>query len=113
MRNGLIVIAAAVLAWPYLRLRRRARLLLRRLPMLLQDGPAGDGSALCHAVARKNTPEADLWTKRNDKHLELTKEAAEERLLFQEAEPRRVWRYTDHGVRQLPLSNREAVAVLP
>lgn len=40
----------------------------------------------------KITPDSQLWTERNDKHLELTKEAAEERLLFQEAERPRMWR---------------------
>lgn len=38
------------------------------------------------------TPEADLWKKRNDKHLELAVDKANDMLLFQEAERPKVRR---------------------
>lgn len=43
-------------------------------------------------VLAQMTPEAKTWTERNERHLELTREAAEDRLLFQEAERPRIHR---------------------
>jgi hypothetical protein len=43
-------------------------------------------------VLAQITPEAKTWTERNERHLELTREAAEDRLLFQEAERPRIHR---------------------
>lgn len=40
----------------------------------------------------KQTEKAEVWAQRNEKHLELTKEAAETKLLFQEGERPKVLR---------------------
>lgn len=42
-------------------------------------------------LARLTTP-ASTWKERNDKHLELTIKAAEDKLLFQEAERPKIYR---------------------
>lgn len=93
MRNSLIVIAAAVLAWPYLPSPSAGSASPSASPEAFSKAAATADAPFVTRWLAKNTPEAEVWTKRNDKHLELTKEAAEERLLFQEAEPRKVWRY--------------------
>lgn len=43
------------------------------------------------------TPEAKTWTERNEKHLKMTIEAADDRLLFQEAERPRIHRLRNPG----------------
>ncbi|KAJ9116325.1 hypothetical protein QFC22_004765 [Naganishia vaughanmartiniae] len=43
------------------------------------------------------TPEAKTWTERNEKHLKLTMAAADDRLLFQEAERPRIHRLRNPG----------------
>lgn len=43
-------------------------------------------------VLAQITPDAKTWTERNERHLELTRGAAEDRLLFQEAERPRIHR---------------------
>jgi hypothetical protein len=43
-------------------------------------------------LARDMAGNADVWTERNDKHLKLSAEAADTRLLFQEAERPKVFR---------------------
>ena len=48
-------------------------------------------------VLAQITPEAKTWTERNERHLELTKNAAEDRLLFQEAERPRIHRLRNPG----------------
>ncbi|GAA6003074.1 hypothetical protein JCM10207_001972 [Rhodosporidiobolus poonsookiae] len=47
---------------------------------------------LTRYIAYNLNPSADKWRARNDKHLELAKEAAEDKLLFQEAEKSRIRR---------------------
>lgn len=47
---------------------------------------------LTRYIQHNLTPATDLWRKRNEKHLELAIEAADDKLLFQEAEPAKVRR---------------------
>jgi hypothetical protein len=48
-------------------------------------------------VLAQLTPDAKVWTERNEKHLQMTREAAEDRLLFQEAERPRIHRLRNPG----------------
>lgn len=48
-------------------------------------------------VLAQLTPDAKVWTERNEKHLRMTREAAEDRLLFQEAERPRIHRLRNPG----------------
>ena len=47
---------------------------------------------LTRYIAHNLTPQADLWKERNEKHLELAVKAADDKLLFQEAERPKVRR---------------------
>ncbi|GAA6043620.1 hypothetical protein JCM8097_008293 [Rhodosporidiobolus ruineniae] len=47
---------------------------------------------LTRYIAYNLAPDADKWKARNDKHLELAKQAADDKLLFQEAEKSRMRR---------------------
>ncbi|GAA5872931.1 hypothetical protein JCM8547_003267 [Rhodosporidiobolus lusitaniae] len=47
---------------------------------------------LTRYIAYNLAPSADKWKERNDKHLELAKQAADDKLLFQEAEKSRMRR---------------------
>lgn len=91
-RNAFIILTASILIYPYL-----------PSPSHKPVSPSLDPEAF--AAARKDetlpaltrwfakqTENAEVWTKRNDKHLELTKEAAETKLLFQEGERPKVMR---------------------
>lgn len=92
MRNSIILITASVLIWPYLPSRKTGSASPSASPSSFSSVAADSESPAVTRWLAKNTPDAKVWTERNDKHLELTKEAAEERLLFQEAERPRVWR---------------------
>lgn len=91
-RNAFIILTASILIYPYL-----------PSPSYKPVSPSLDPEAF--AAARKDetlpaltrwfakqTEKAEVWTQRNDKHLELTKEAAETKLLFQEGERPKVMR---------------------
>lgn len=60
------------------------------------DNPATNNSDetpyLTRYIQHNLTPAADLWKKRNEKHLELAIQAADDKLLFQEAEPAKIRR---------------------
>ncbi|RSH87156.1 hypothetical protein EHS25_003647 [Saitozyma podzolica] len=92
MRNSIILITASVLIWPYLPSRKTGSASPSASPSSFSSVADDTQSPAITRWLAKNTPDAKVWTERNDKHLELTKEAAEERLLFQEAERPRVWR---------------------
>jgi hypothetical protein len=89
MRNSLVVTALFIFAYPYLPSPSKSS----ASPSLNPEGvtSASDAPYITRLLA-KYTPSAQTWTDRNNKHLELTKQAAEERLLVQEAERPRVWR---------------------
>lgn len=54
------------------------------------------------------TPKSDVFKERNNKHLELAKQAAEDKLLFQEAELPKIRRLRYLGCAfPLPLTHRE------
>ncbi|KAL7420946.1 hypothetical protein Q5752_004900 [Cryptotrichosporon argae] len=90
-RNTLLLTFAAVLIYPYLPSPKAASASPSLSPAGLADARKKDAPYLTRLLARL-TPDAALWTERNDRHLELTKEAAGTRLLFQEAERPKVWR---------------------
>jgi hypothetical protein len=48
-------------------------------------------------ILARITPKAETWTERNEKHLKLTMEAADDRLLFQEAERPKIHRLRNPG----------------
>lgn len=52
----------------------------------------GEKPVVTRFIEDKIMPAQDLWRSRNEKHLELAKEAAETKLLFQEAERPKVRR---------------------
>jgi len=57
------------------------------------SAPSSEDKPYVTRFIEKNlTPAEDLWKKRNEKHLALAKEAAEDKLLFQEAERPKVRR---------------------
>lgn len=92
MRNSIILIAASVLIYPYLPSTTKGSSSPSVSPEAFnKTGTDASSPAITRWLA-KVTPDSKVWTDRNDKHLELTKEAAEERLLFQEAERTRVFR---------------------
>ncbi|AFR98235.1 hypothetical protein C343_06211 [Cryptococcus neoformans C23] len=91
-RNAFIILTASILIYPYL-----------PSPSNKPASPSLDPEAF--AAARKDealpaltrwlakqTEKAEVWAQRNEKHLELTKEAAETKLLFQEGERPKVLR---------------------
>ncbi|KAJ9097391.1 hypothetical protein QFC20_006215 [Naganishia adeliensis] len=49
-------------------------------------------------VLAQITPKAKTWTERNEKHLKMAMEAADDRLLFQEAERPRIHRLRNPGI---------------
>lgn len=50
------------------------------------DPSSSEVPYLTRYIKHNLTPQADLWKERNEKHLELAVEAADAKLLFQEAE---------------------------
>ncbi|WVF67806.1 hypothetical protein IAT40_002567 [Kwoniella sp. CBS 6097] len=93
-RNTFILVTASILIYPYL-----------PSPSSSTTSPSLDPETFSQIAKSKDssipwltkkladiTPKAKVWTERNDKHLELTKEAAETKLLFQEAERPKVLR---------------------
>ena len=56
------------------------------------DGSASETPYLTRYIEYNLTPEAGLWQRRNDKHLDLAVDAANDKLLFQEAERPKVRR---------------------
>lgn len=90
MRNSLILTALLVVAYPYLPSPAKGS----ASPSLSPDAHSSalNDTPYITRLLAKYTPSAQLWTERNDKHLELTKQAAEDRLLVQEAERPKVWR---------------------
>ena len=85
-RNTLILLTLSVLAYPYL-----------PSPISTSSSPTLDPEKhtsnrtdpstpyITRLIARA-IPDASLWTERNDRHLALTKEAAESKLFIQDAE---------------------------
>nr|ODN74929.1 hypothetical protein L203_06612 [Cryptococcus depauperatus CBS 7841] len=91
-RNAFLFFTASLLIYPYL-----------SSPSTKPISPSLDPEAFEEARKDQSLPaltrwlanqisKAEVWKKRNDKHLELSKEAAETKLLFQEAERPRIWR---------------------
>lgn len=92
-RNTLILITASVLIYPYLPSPQKYSASPSVSPEKFASSLSPDSDApLVTRLLAKYTPESKVWTERNDKHLELSAEKAEERLLFQEAERPKVHR---------------------
>lgn len=95
MRTTLVLTALFALSYPYLPSPSTGSASPSLSPdaqAQLQTAPSKDVPFITRLIAQY-TPSAKTWSERNDKHLELVKDAAEERLLFQEAERTRVWRW--------------------
>jgi hypothetical protein len=90
-RNTLILITASILIYPYLPSPQKQS----ASPSLSPEGfskSTTESTPLVTRLLAQNTTEAKIWSERNDRHLELSTEKAQERLLFQEAERPRVHR---------------------
>jgi hypothetical protein len=87
-RNTLILVTASVLIYPYLPSPQK----YSASPSLSPEAHQNSDGPLVTRLLAKYTPESKVWSERNDKHLELSAEKAEERLLFQEAERPKVHR---------------------
>ena len=81
------LIAAAVVAYDYLPSPPSTS----GSPSLSPSASTADQPWLTRTLA-KYTPGADVWKARNERHLELAVRAAEDRVLFQEAERPKVLR---------------------
>lgn len=95
MRTTLALTALLALAYPYIPSPSKGSASPSLSPDAFARASARDADEtplITRLIARYTTP-ASTWTERNDKHLELAKDAAEARLLFQEAERPRVWRW--------------------
>ncbi len=89
-RNTLILTAVAVIAYPFLPSPPS-----KAMSPTTSDSYSTSESKDLPLVSRilaQITPAASTWTERNDKHLELSIKAAEDKLLFQEAERPKVYR---------------------
>lgn len=93
MRNTLIFTALFALSYPYLPSPSAGSASPSVSPDAFDATSTSKDAPLITRLLAAYTPSAKTWTERNDKHLELVKDAAEERLLFQEAERTRVWRW--------------------
>ena len=62
------------------------------LAIIIYTTSTASALPLFSRVLAQITPDAKTWTERNERHLELTRGAAEDRLLFQEAERPRIHR---------------------
>ena len=91
-RNTLILITASVLIYPYLPSPQKYSASPSVSPDQFSSTSTSSDAPWVTRQLAKYTPESKVWTDRNDKHLELSKEKAEERLLFQEAERPKVHR---------------------
>ncbi|RXK34838.1 hypothetical protein M231_07900 [Tremella mesenterica] len=91
-RNTFILIAASLVIYPYLPSPAKTPASPSTSPEAFSRTAQDSNAPLVTRLMARITPEAEVWTKRNDKHLELTKEMAEQRLLFQEAERPKIWR---------------------
>lgn len=92
MRATLLLTALFTISYPYLPSPSRGSASPSASPTSFSTVADKADTPLITRLLAKYTPEAKTWTERNDKHLELTKDRAEERLLFQEAERPKVWR---------------------
>ena len=58
----------------------------------ISDAEEDNAPWITRYITHNLTPAADLWRKRNERHLELAIEAANDKLLFQEAEQPKIRR---------------------
>ncbi|WVR08806.1 hypothetical protein IAU60_005864 [Kwoniella sp. DSM 27419] len=91
-RNTLILVTASILIYPYLPSPSSSTVSPSLDPATFSQSAKDKDLPWITRWLANNTPEAKVWQERSDKHLELTKEAAETKLLFQEAERPKVLR---------------------
>ena len=93
MRNALLLTGLFALAYPYLPSPSAGSASPSVSPGGHDSAATSADAPLVTRLIARYTPSAKVWTERNDRHLELVRDAAEEKLLFQEAERPRVWRW--------------------
>ncbi|WWC72797.1 uncharacterized protein I206_106761 [Kwoniella pini CBS 10737] len=91
-RNTLILTTISILAYPYLPSTSTNTTSPSLDPETWSKSTKDNSLPVVTRLLAQITPKAEVWTQRNDKHLELSKEAAETKLLFQEAERPKVLR---------------------
>ncbi|WWC92555.1 uncharacterized protein L201_007514 [Kwoniella dendrophila CBS 6074] len=94
-RNTIILTAVTVLVYPYLPSTSNLNQITTSPslnPDFFQKSTTNKELPYITRLLTKITPESKIWTERNDKHLQLSKDAAETKLLFQEAERPKVLR---------------------
>ncbi|WWC64978.1 uncharacterized protein I303_107592 [Kwoniella dejecticola CBS 10117] len=91
-RNTLILTTISVLVYPYLPSTSTNTTSPSLDPETFSKSTKDSSLPAVTRLLASITPKAEVWTQRNDKHLELSKEAAETKLLFQEAERPKVLR---------------------
>ncbi|KAK8850749.1 hypothetical protein IAR55_004669 [Kwoniella newhampshirensis] len=91
-RNTFILLTASILIYPYLPSPSSSPASPSLDPEAFKQTAKDSSMPYVTRMLAGITPEAKVWTERNDRHLELSKENAETRLLFQEAERPKVWR---------------------
>ncbi|KAL1409094.1 hypothetical protein Q8F55_005918 [Vanrija albida] len=87
-----LLVSAAVLLWPYLPARPTAAASPSLAPDAAEKEAADAPSFITRAIASGTKEDAANWAKRNDKHLELARAQADDKILVQEAERPKVWR---------------------
>ena len=91
-RNVLILITLSILTYPFLPTPSHHPSSPSASPDAFSQTTSDDSVPWLTRWLAGITPKAEVWTKRNDKHLELSKATAEDRLLVQEAERPKVRR---------------------
>ncbi|WVQ63463.1 uncharacterized protein L199_001616 [Kwoniella botswanensis] len=91
-RNTLVLTTLAILAYPYIPSTSSNTTSPSLDPETFSKSTKDKSLPYVTRLLASITPESRIWTERNDKHLELSKDAAETKLLFQEAERPRVLR---------------------
>ncbi|WOO82640.1 uncharacterized protein LOC62_04G006122 [Vanrija pseudolonga] len=87
-----LLVSAAVLLWPYLPERPTSAASPSLAPAAAEKEATSAPSFITRAIASGTKEDAENWAKRNDQHLALTREQADEKILVQEAERPKVWR---------------------
>ncbi|WWD20913.1 hypothetical protein CI109_105391 [Kwoniella shandongensis] len=91
-RNTFILLTASILIYPYLPSPSSSPISPSLDPDAFKKASKDSSVPYVTRWLAGITPEAKVWKERNDKHLELSREGAETKLLFQEAERPKVWR---------------------
>jgi len=85
-RNTLILLTLSILAYPYLPSPSSSASSPTLTPEKLSSDRTDSNKPLVTRMLARIMPDANVWKDRNDKHMVLTKEAAEGKLLVQDAQ---------------------------